>query len=97
MDGSNGVNGQHLQSFIERIEKLEEEKKAIADDIKDIYAEAKGTGFDPKIIKKVVALRKMDAHKREEEESILELYLSSLGMLAETPLGQAAVAREFGR
>ena len=94
---NNGVDGAHLQAFIERIERLEEEKKALADDIRDVYAEAKGTGFDPKIIKKVISLRKMDKAKREEEEAILELYLSSLGMLADTPLGASAVRREFGK
>ena len=94
---SNMVDGQHLQSFIERIEKLEEEKKALADDIKDIYSEAKSSGFDSKIIKKVVALRKMDKAKREEEEAILDLYLSALGDLAGTPLADAAMRREFGR
>ncbi|BDV33054.1 MULTISPECIES: DUF2312 domain-containing protein [Methylocystis] len=74
------VDGGHLRAFIERIEKLEEEKRAIADDIKDVYAEAKGTGFDPKIIRKIVSLRRQDKHKREEEEEIMELYLSALGM-----------------
>ncbi|WP_424361276.1 DUF2312 domain-containing protein [Methylocystis sp. JAN1] len=77
---TNGVDGGHLQAFIERIEKLEEEKRAIADDIKDVYAEAKGTGFDPKIIRKVVSLRRQDKNKRQEEEEILGLYLSALGM-----------------
>ena len=77
---TNAVDGGHLRAFVERIEKLEEEKRAIADDIKDVYAEAKGTGFDPKIIRKIVSLRKQDKHKREEEEEILELYLAALGM-----------------
>jgi len=77
---TNGVDGGHLTAFIERIEKLEEEKKAIADDIKDVYAEAKGTGFDAKIIRKIVSLRRMDRDKRREEEEILDLYLSALGM-----------------
>ena len=77
---TNAVDGGHLRAFVERIEKLEEEKRAIADDIKDVYAEAKGTGFDPKIIRKIVSLRKQDKHKREEEEEILDLYLAALGM-----------------
>ncbi|GLI91854.1 DUF2312 domain-containing protein [Methylocystis echinoides] len=77
---TNGVDGGHLTAFIERIEKLEEEKKVIADDIKDVYAEAKGTGFDPKIMRKIVSLRKQDRHKRQEEEEILGLYLAALGM-----------------
>jgi len=74
------VDGGHLRAFIERIEKLEEEKLAIADDIRDVYAEAKGTGFDPKIIRKIVSLRKQDKSKREEESEILDIYLSALGM-----------------
>jgi uncharacterized protein (UPF0335 family) len=69
-----------LRAFIERIEKLEEEKKAIADDIKEVYAEAKGTGFDVKIIRKIVSIRKQDRDKRREEEEILGLYLSALGI-----------------
>ncbi|MBM3550425.1 MAG: DUF2312 domain-containing protein [Alphaproteobacteria bacterium] len=77
---SNAVDGGHLRAFIERVEKLEEEKRAIADDIKDVYAEAKGTGFDPKVMRKIVSLRRQDKHKRQEEEEILDLYLSALGM-----------------
>ena len=76
---TNFAQGQ-LRSFIERIERLEEEKKAIAADIKEVYAEAKGTGFDTKIMRKVVSLRKKDAAERQEEEAILDLYLSALGM-----------------
>jgi len=69
-----------LRAFVERIERLEEEKKALADDIKDVYAEAKGTGFDSKIIRKIVSIRRQDREKRREEEEILDLYLSALGM-----------------
>jgi len=75
------VNASHLRAFIERIEKLEEEKKAIAEDIKVVYSEAKGTGFDAKIIRKIVSMRKMDREKRREEEEILDLYLTALGMI----------------
>jgi uncharacterized protein (UPF0335 family) len=75
------VNASHLRAFIERIEKLEEEKKAIAEDIKEVYSEAKGTGFDAKIIRKIVSMRKMDREKRREEEEILDLYLTALGMI----------------
>lgn len=96
-DGSNLVDGSHLRSFIERIEKLDEEKRAIADDIKDVYLELKGVGFDPKIVRKIISMRKQDKAKREEEEALIDLYLSALGDLAETPLGRSAVAREFGR
>lgn len=74
------VNAGHLRAFIERIEKLEEEKRAIADDIKEVYAEAKGTGFDGKIIRKIVSIRKQDRDQRHEEEEILGLYLSALGI-----------------
>ncbi|WP_298427255.1 DUF2312 domain-containing protein [Rhodoblastus sp.] len=77
--GANTLDGGHLKSFIERIERLEEEKKAIAEDIKDVYAEAKGNGYDIKIMRKVVSIRKQDAAKRREEEEILDLYLSALG------------------
>jgi len=78
---TNAVNGGHLRSFIERIEKLEEEKRAIADDIKDVYGEAKGTGFDIKVMRKIVSLRRQDKSKRQEEAEILDLYLSALGMV----------------
>jgi uncharacterized protein (UPF0335 family) len=80
LPGTEHVNAGHLRAFIERIEKLEEEKKAIADDIKEVYAEAKGTGFDVKIIRKIVSIRKQDRDKRREEEEILGLYLSALGI-----------------
>lgn len=78
---SAAVNASHLRAFIERIEKLEEEKRAIADDIKDVYAEAKGNGFDAKIIRKIVSMRRMDRDKRREEEEMLDLYLTALGMV----------------
>lgn len=77
---TNLVDGKHLQSFIERVEKLDEERRAIGDDIKDVYSEAKGVGFDPKIIRKIVSIRKQDKAKRDEEAQILECYLLALGM-----------------
>lgn len=80
-----------LQAIVSRIEKLEEEKATIAEDIKEVYLEAKGTGFDPKIIKKIVSLRKQDASKRAEEQALLATYMDALGMLADTPLGKAAL------
>jgi uncharacterized protein (UPF0335 family) len=82
MSESDLVAGGQLRSFIERIERLEEEKKSIADDIKDVYAEAKANGFDTKIMRKVVSLRKQDADERQEQEAILDLYLAALGMRA---------------
>jgi uncharacterized protein (UPF0335 family) len=75
-----GVAGEELKQFVERIERLEEEKKAIADDVRDVYAEAKGRGFDIKAIRTIVRLRAKEPHEREEEEAILELYKSALGM-----------------
>ncbi len=71
----------HLKAFVERIERLEEEKKAIADDIRDVYAEAKGNGFDVKALRAVVRMRKQDSDERKEQEAILETYLHALGML----------------
>ncbi|NYZ11806.1 DUF2312 domain-containing protein [Azospirillum sp. RWY-5-1] len=75
-----GIAADRLRSFIERIERLEEEKKGIQDDIKEIYAEAKGTGFEPKVIRKVISLRKKSKEDRQEEETLLELYKQALGM-----------------
>ena len=90
--GSN-INGQ-LKAFIERIEKLEEDKRQITAEVAYVYAEAKATGFDAKIIRKVVALRKKSAADLAEEQAILETYMGALGMLADLPLGQAAMKRE---
>lgn len=77
-----GVAADELKAFIERLERLSEEKDAIAGDIKEVYAEAKGRGFDSAIIRKIVAIRKKPADERAEEEAILELYLQALGMEA---------------
>ena len=71
----------HLKAFVERVERLEEEKKAIADDVRDVYAEAKASGYDVKAMRTVVRLRKLDANERKEQEAILETYLHALGML----------------
>jgi len=76
---ANLVEGQ-LTALVERIERLEEEKKAISDDIKEVYAEAKGNGFDVKILRRVISLRKKEPAERMEEEALLEVYLSALGM-----------------
>ncbi|MFN8721090.1 MAG: DUF2312 domain-containing protein [Rhodospirillales bacterium] len=75
-----GLAAGKLKSFVERIERLEEEKAGIAADIKDIYSEAKGEGFDTKIIRKIISLRKKDRQERQEEEELLELYKAALGM-----------------
>ncbi len=71
-----------LKAIIERIERLEEEKKAIADDIKEIYAEAKGNGFDTKVLRQIIRIRKQDHAERMEQEALLELYMAALGMAA---------------
>jgi uncharacterized protein (UPF0335 family) len=70
-----------LKAIVERIERLEEEKKTISDDIRDVYAEAKGNGFDVKALRTIVRLRKQDANERQEQETILETYMQALGML----------------
>lgn len=80
-DTTQTVAAGQLRAFIERIEKLEEEKKAVADDIKDVKAEAKGTGFDVKAINTILRMRKKDQAERQEEEAILDLYLAALGMI----------------
>ncbi|MFA5041706.1 MAG: DUF2312 domain-containing protein [Bdellovibrionales bacterium] len=77
---SGGVSGDRLRSIIKRIEKLEEDKAAVGDDIKEVYAEAKGTGFDVKIIRQIVRLRKVELEKRRENEELLELYKAAIGM-----------------
>lgn len=79
-DASGGISSARLKSFIERIEKLEQDKAGVAEDLKEVYAEAKGTGFDTKIIRKIVSLRKLDVEKRREQDELLDLYKSALGM-----------------
>jgi uncharacterized protein (UPF0335 family) len=76
-----GVAGDRLRSFIERIERLEEEKSTLSEDIKEVYSEAKGTGFDIKIMRQIIRLRKMEAGDRNEMEEILDVYKRALGML----------------
>jgi uncharacterized protein (UPF0335 family) len=76
-----GIAGERLKSLIERIERLEEEKKALAEDIKEVYAEAKGSGFDTKIMRQIIKIRKRDKDDLDEEESLLEVYKRALGML----------------
>lgn len=88
------MTNNQLQSIVERIEKLEDDRALLAGDIKEIYAEAKGNGFDPKIIRKIIAMRKKDAETRAEEEELLATYMAALGMLGDLPLGEAALRRE---
>ncbi|MFC3642317.1 DUF2312 domain-containing protein [Aquibium oceanicum] len=79
-DKAQTVAAGQLRAFVERIERLEEEKRTIADDIKDVYAEAKGTGFDTRAMRAIVRLRKLDQAERQEAEAILDLYKAALGM-----------------
>lgn len=93
MNATGHNSKEQIRSIIERVERLEEEKKILADDIKDVYAEAKGNGFDVKALRVIVRRRKQDKNKLAEHEAIVETYLHALGDLADTPLGKAAVAR----
>ena len=81
MPDVDGIAGDRLKSFIERIERLEEEKRALAEDIKEVFAEAKGTGFDVKIMRQIIKIRKMDKDDLDEQESLLDVYKRALGML----------------
>ena len=81
IDTLNSTAQGKLKSIIERIERLEEDKAAVANDLKEVYAEAKGEGFDTKILRKVVRLRKQDIAKRQEEEALIDLYISAIGGL----------------
>jgi len=86
-----GVAGEQLKSFIERIERLEEEKNALSGDIKEVYTEAKGNGFEPKIMRQIIKIRKMDKDALDEQESLLDLYKRALGMAPDAEL-EARVA-----
>lgn len=95
MTSTGGIAGDHLRTLIERIERLEVEKKAIADDIKDVYAEAKAVGLDTKIMRKCVATRKLDKNERQEQEALLDIYMHAIEEdFAETPLADAADKRK---
>jgi len=80
MDETQSVAVGQLRAFIERIERLEEEKKTLSDDIKDVYAELKGNGFDAKAVRTIIRLRKKEDHERQEEEAMIQLYKDALGM-----------------
>jgi uncharacterized protein (UPF0335 family) len=75
-----GIAGEALQQYVDRIERLEEEKKALSEDIKQVYSEAKSTGFDIKILRKIISLRRVEEHDRKEQEELLDLYKRALGM-----------------
>lgn len=85
MSETHGVARDQLRAFVERIERLEEEKKTIADDIKEVYGEAKSMGFDTKILRKVISIRKQDQNERMEQEAVLDTYLHALGMVEAPP------------
>lgn len=87
------VAADRLRNIVERIERLEEEKKALAGDIRDIYTEAKSAGYDPKVLRQLIRERKQDAADLEDREMLLDVYRHALGMLRDTPLGEAAMAR----
>lgn len=91
MTSSQGVSRDQLKSYVARIERLEEEKKGLADDLKDVYAEAKAFGFDIKILRKVISMRKQDANERAEQEAILDIYLAALGMLPSDAIDESNV------
>jgi uncharacterized protein (UPF0335 family) len=80
MTSVRGVSAERLRSFVERIERLEEEKAALAGDIREVYSEAKGSGFDIKVMRQIMRLRKLDKGERQEQEAMLETYLRALGM-----------------
>lgn len=75
-----GIAAEALQQYVDRIEKLEEEKKALAEDLKQVYSEAKSAGFDTKILRKIISLRRVEEHERKEQEELLELYMRAIGM-----------------
>ena len=85
------VAAERLMSIVERIERLEDERKNLQSDIKDIYTEAKSAGYDVKVLRMVIASRKKDQAEWEEQQALLETYMRALGQLADTPLGQAAL------
>jgi uncharacterized protein (UPF0335 family) len=90
MSGPGGVAGDQLRAFVERIEQVEEEIRALTDDKKDIYAEAKGQGFDVKILREVVRIRKKDQQERDEEESLLDVYLHAIATAPPPSIAKAA-------
>jgi uncharacterized protein (UPF0335 family) len=85
-----GIAGERLRSFIERIERLEEEKRTLAEDIKEVFAEAKGAGFDAKIMRQIIKIRRMDKDDLDEQETLLDIYKRALGMLPDAPASAAA-------
>ena len=91
--GHNSLAPERLASLVQRIERLEEEKKALSDDIKDIFAEAKSAGFDTKVLRALIRERRTDESERAEHEALLDTYRAALAGLVGTPLGEAALVR----
>lgn len=97
MTSTGGIAADRLRSFIERVERLEQEKAAIVIDIRAVFDEAKATGFDPKTMRQIIKERKLSQAERDEAEALLDIYKAALGMLSGTPLGEAAVRRLSGQ
>ena len=89
-----GIAGERLRAFIERIERLEEERRTLAADIKEVYAEAKGNGFDAKTMRQIIRLRRMDKDDLDEQETLLDIYKRALGMLPAADTASAAAAAQ---
>ena len=85
-----GIAGERLRSFIERIERLEEERRTLGEDIKEVFAEAKGNGFDTKIMRQIIKIRRMDKDDLDEQETLLDIYKRALGMMPDMPESAAA-------
>jgi uncharacterized protein (UPF0335 family) len=92
-NSSGGIAAERLRSLVERIERLEDERRVIGSDVKDVYAEAKSAGFDVKVLRELIRMRRKEAAEVEEMEMLLDLYRRTLGMLSDTPLGEAAMAK----
>ncbi len=96
MKDTSGIAADRLMSFIERIERLEEEKAALSADVKEVFAEAKSNGFNTKLMRQMIKERKLEPSEWEESRALGDIYRRALGILADTPLGEAARARELG-
>lgn len=93
-NSTGGIAAERLRSLVERIEGLEDERRAIGSDIKDVFTEAASAGFDVKVMKQLIRIRKLESAEVEEMETLLDVYRHALGMLSDTPLGEAAMAKQ---
>ena len=93
-NSTGGIAAERLRSLVERIEGLEDERRAIGSDIKDVFTEAASAGFDVKVMKQLIRIRKLESAEVEEMETLLDVYRHALGMLSDTPLGEAALAKQ---